>query len=345
MVNSVSTVSASPDLRVLATVCESFGLGAPTGITVIAEGLMNRNWRVDVGAVSFAVKEVLDVSADQALFQHRATAVLAAAGLPVPAPLSTADGQTLLHLGEAVFAAVAWVDGEHLPGTRWSLAQCHQVGELLGRIHAGLAQALPEGVGAIQHRVPEGAKAKAGIDRYQALIGERPHLDDFDRLARTQLDARRELLESVGHLRPDDSADLEPAGYVHGDFHALNLLWRDGQVVAVLDWDRMGRRRAYAYELARSVTLIFSDATTGVVDVQRAAAFVAAYRAIVPVSDEQVLHAVRRLWWERVCDLWQLNWHYERHDTSCDHLFISAGAMLEWWSTHLGLMEQTFTSR
>ncbi|MFD8560559.1 phosphotransferase enzyme family protein [Streptosporangium canum] len=343
--NSVSTVSASPDLRVLATVCESFGFGAPTGITAITEGLMNRNWRVDIGAVSVAVKEVLDVSADQALFQHRATAVLAAAGLPVPAPLSTAAGQTLLHLGEAVFSAVAWVDGEHLPGTQWSLAQCRQVGELLGRIHAGLAQALPEGVGAIQHRVPEEAKAKAGIDRYQALIGARPHLDDFDRFARTQLDARRELLESVGHLRPDDSADLEPAGYVHGDFHALNLLWQGGQVAAVLDWDRMGRRRAYAYELARSVTLIFSDATTGVVDVQRAAAFVAAYRAVVPVGDEQVVAAVRRLWWERVCDLWQLNWHYERHDTSCDHLFISASAMLEWWSTHLELMEQAFTSR
>ncbi|SNT60515.1 homoserine kinase type II [Streptosporangium subroseum] len=345
MANNVSTVSASLDLQVLATVCESFGLGPPTGITAIAEGLMNRNWRVDVGAVSVAVKEVLDVSADQALFQHRTTAVLAAAGLPVPAPLATADGQTLLHLGEAVFSAVAWVDGEHFAGTQWSLAQCRQVGELLGRIHAGLAQALPEGVGAIQHRVPEGAKAKAGIDRYQALIDERPHPDDFDRFARTQLNAQRELLESMDHLRPDDSTDLEPAGYVHGDFHALNLLWQGGQVAAVLDWDRMGRRRAYAYELARSVTLIFSDATTGVVDVRRAAAFVAAYRGVISVSDEQVLHAVRRLWWERMCDLWQLNWHYERHDTSCDHLFISASAMLEWWSTHLELVEQTFTIR
>ncbi|MFG1878006.1 phosphotransferase [Sphaerisporangium sp. NPDC049003] len=307
---------------------------------------MNRNWRVDTSGGSVAVKQILDVSAEQALFQHRATAALAAAGLPVPAPLTTNAGQTVLHVDEAVFAAVAWVDGEHIEGARWSLRQCRQVGELLGAVHAGLAQALPDGVGPIVHRVPEAAKAKADLDHYQALIDERPRLDDFDRAARAQLSARRELLESVGHLRPDDSAALEPAGYVHGDFHPLNLLWdRSGQVVAVLDWDRMGRRRAYAYELARSMTLMFADPDTGVVDLERAAAFTCAYRGVVAIGEEQLLSALRLLWWERVCDLWQLNWHYVRHDTSCDHLFASACALLEWWTAHLELVEQALTTR
>ncbi|WP_433358853.1 phosphotransferase enzyme family protein [Streptosporangium sp. CA-115845] len=307
---------------------------------------MNRNWRVDAGAVSVAVKEVRDVSANQTLLQHRVTAALAAAGLPVPTPLTTPGGQTLLHVDGEVFTAVSWVEGEHVPGTRWSFQQCRQVGELLGRIHAGLARALPEGVGSIRHQVPTPVDARAGFDRYQVLIEERPQLDDFDRLALAQLDARRELLESVSHLRPDDSADLQPAGYVHGDFHQLNLLWRGGRVVAVLDWDRMGRcRRAYAYELIRSITLIFTSTDTGVVDTERAAVFTAAYRGVIAITDEQILHTLRRLWWERIGDLWQLNWHYMRHNNSCDHLFGSACALLKWWSTHLVLMEQTLTSR
>jgi Ser/Thr protein kinase RdoA (MazF antagonist) len=104
------------------------------------------------------------------------------------------------------------------------------------------------------------------------------------------------VLDDVSALRPDDSIHLEPAGYGHGDFHHLNLLWRDGQVVAVLDWDRMGRRRAYAHELARSAMLLFSE--TSVLDTKRAAAFTSAYRGVVSLTDEQVLCAVRRLWWE-----------------------------------------------
>jgi homoserine kinase type II len=123
-------------------VCASFGITA-AHVTPIAEGLMNRNWRVDTNAGRVAVKEILDVSADHALFQHRATATLAGAGLPVPAPLTTTGGQTLLHLNNAVYAVVPWVDGEHIPGAWWSMQQCRQVGELLGRVHTGLAAALP----------------------------------------------------------------------------------------------------------------------------------------------------------------------------------------------------------
>ncbi|MFG1876480.1 hypothetical protein ACGFIV_16730 [Sphaerisporangium sp. NPDC049003] len=46
-----------------------------------------------------------------------------------------------------------------------------------------------------------------------------------------------------------------------------------------------------------------------------------------------------------MCDPWQLNWHYVRHDTSCDHLFASDCTLLEWWTGHLELVEQALTTR
>ena len=36
------------------------------------------------------------------------------------------------------------------------------------------------------------------------------------------------------------------AGWTHGDFHDLQVLWDDGRVSAVLDWDRLGVRRLAA---------------------------------------------------------------------------------------------------
>jgi hypothetical protein len=33
-------------------------------------------------------------------------------------------------------------------------------------------------------------------------------------------------------------------------------------------------------------------------------------------------------------DLWQLKLHYDRSDTSCDHLFASASELLRWWTAN-----------
>jgi hypothetical protein len=45
----------------------------------------------------------------------------------------------------------------------------------------------------------------------------------------------------------------------------------------------------------------------------------------MPLAAEQVEFAAGCLRWERVCDFWQLKRHYMAVDTSCDHLFRSAG--------------------
>jgi Ser/Thr protein kinase RdoA (MazF antagonist) len=333
-------------ISMISRVCEDFGLGPATAVARIAEGLMNRNWRVSViGGERFVVKEILDIDAVQVAFQHHATRALAGMGLPVPAPLRAPDGDTVLHQEGAMFSVTPWVAGEHVPGRKWPVHQCGQVGRLLGQIHLGLAETFPEAVAPVRPKVLEAAGAKADIDRYLGLIAERPQLDEFDRHARAWLTGHRELLERVALLRPDEDVELEPAGYVHGDFHGLNLLFSDGDIAAVLDWDRMGRRRAYGYEMARSATLLFpASGESGALDLRRVAAFAAGYRSVVAISDDQITASVRQLWWERVCDLWLLQWRYLRGDTSCDHLFRPSSALVSWWSTHLDAVDYALTS-
>ena len=69
----------------------------------------------------------------------------------------------------------------------------------------------------------------------------------------------------------------------------------------------------------------------GGLDLERVTVFVTAYRKATGMDVEPLADAAHRLWWERVCDVWQLKRHYDMDDTSCDHLFRSASALVTWW--------------
>lgn len=131
--------------------------------------------------------------------------------------------------------------------------------------------------------------------------------------------------------------------------HHLNILWsttRPDEVAGVLDWDRL-RLQPLAWELARAGNLLFGKENGEghwVMDLRRIAAFSAAYRAIRPLTAEQVGDAVHRLWWSRLCDdFWHLERHYTQQDESSDHLFLSACGLLSWWSDHRDEVSYAFT--
>jgi hypothetical protein len=75
-------------------------------------------------------------------------------------------------------------------------------------------------------------RARAAIDRYAAIIAGKAVRDDFDGYAVGQLAERRALLEAVWHEMPGADAWWEPAGWAHGDFHDLNVLWHGGTIAA-----------------------------------------------------------------------------------------------------------------
>lgn len=350
------TLAVDPvDYTLITAAVQGFGLAEPTEAHSVAEGLMNRNWRVRTREGVWALKQILDVDAEQARRQHRVTRTLAGLGLPVPPPKTTPHGDTLVDLeGVGAFAVLPWVDGMHRDGCDLSLSECRHLGGLLAGIHSGLGR---EGAVRVLAPAPEcqviavteAAKAKSKIDHYLGLVNDRDELDEFDHVVRQRLTERQNLLERLVHLRPQDRQPVEPIGWVHGDFHDLNLLWSDEQpsrVTAVLDWDRL-RLGPLAAEVVRTATLVFSHDLTPVLrvlDLERVAAFTAGYREITPLPRTSLVDAVHRLWWERVCDFWQLKWHYEKADASCDHLFVSASALLAWWSHHRDSVCSAFTT-
>ncbi|MGH3719619.1 MAG: phosphotransferase [Pseudonocardiaceae bacterium] len=343
------------DHEVIVAALRGFGLAEPIKAQWVADGLMNRNWRVRTREGVWALKQVLDVDAGQARWQHRVTRTLARLSLPIPPPQTTPDGDTLVDVaGTGVFAVAPWVEGTHRDGRELTLSECRHLGESLARVHTGLARdelasVLTPSPESQVIAVTEGAKAKAKIDYYLGLVDDRAERDKFDHLVRRRLTERQDLLERLAYLRPDDTRPVAPVGWVHGDFHNLNLLWsaeQPSRVTAILDWDRL-RFGPLAAEVVRTATLVFGyDLTPDLraLDLARASAFTAGYREVTPLADFSLADAVQRLWWERVCDFWQLKWHYDKADSSCDHLFVTASALLAWWSEHLDAVSAAFTT-
>jgi Ser/Thr protein kinase RdoA (MazF antagonist) len=326
----------------LAEVCAAFGLGELRSAEYLPIGLLNRNWRAETDAGTVAVKLFRDIDADQARDQHRLLRVLAGHGLPIPLPRAAPGGDTVWTSGEQSFAVFAWVDGVHRGGMELSLDQCRELGALLGRSQVALARSLPVPAERVPIPVDDPVQTIGYIDKLLALIDDRPEPDEIDAIARANLTWRRGVLPELSGLRPAGD-ELGPWGWTHGDFHHNNVLWRDGRVAGVLDWDRY-RVQPVAAELVRSCLLIFNDGG-GVLDLVRVRAFVSAYRSHQDLKDEQIADAAHRMWWLWLTGFWPLNVRYERNDTSFDHLFVRNERLTRWWTAHRDEVAAAFSAQ
>ncbi|MEZ4323270.1 MAG: phosphotransferase [Myxococcota bacterium] len=130
--------------------------------------------------------------------EHAILAALHARGFPVPEPLARLDEPSCL--------VMAHVDGTMAPSD--PLEAARRMGAMLARIHAVPPDSIATGL-------PEREAPAEGIRSWlpESLLTER-------------------VRAAVDRPLPDRTPAL-----LHGDFWPGNLLWRDGHVVAVLDWE------------------------------------------------------------------------------------------------------------
>ncbi|MEZ0092720.1 phosphotransferase enzyme family protein [Streptacidiphilus sp. EB129] len=299
----------------------------------VRHGLLNRGLRLTGPDRSYYLKQYLDdvghASGAAIAAQHRAIAALHALGLPTAPPLTARDGRSFVLLRGRRYALFPWIAGEHRDGRGLDPAGCAALGMLLGRLHTALDAVLPPVVQPLA--VPSADPADTGrtIDDLLARIDRRDRYEPIDELAGRRLRERRELLAAYGHRRPRPGA-APPTGWVHGDFHPLNLLYRGAAPVAVLDWDRLGAKPR-AEEVVRAATLFFHHPETGVLDLPRLRGYARAYRDSTGTAADRIAAGVHRVWWERLNDFWMLRWRYQRRDERADPLFAAAAAQTVWW--------------
>ncbi len=148
---------------------------------------------------------------------------LAAAEIPVVAPLADAAGQTLHEGGGIYFALFPRMGGR--PCDEPARDEWLQIGRLIGRIHQ---------IGA----------RKPAADRivFDPRRSSRAHLEFLRssgaiprEVEGRYLDAAQRLLDRIAPLF-DGVETLR----LHGDLHRMNLLWRPGEGFFAIDFDDMG---------------------------------------------------------------------------------------------------------
>ncbi|WSQ10519.1 phosphotransferase [Streptomyces sp. NBC_01231] len=165
------------------------------------------------------------------------------------------------------------------------------------------------------------------IDELLGRVHRHRPSDSFDELARYRLLERRALLEQHADRRPPRGGSV---GWVHGDFHPFNLLYKGDAPAAIVDWDRLGVKPR-AEEAVRAAAIFFV-LPMGALDLPKVRAYARAYRRTAGATPSQLAAAVHRVWWERLNDFWMLRWHYERGDTRADPQFPAASALAVWWT-------------
>ncbi|OQR60857.1 phosphotransferase [Streptomyces maremycinicus] len=185
---------------------------------------------------------------------------------------------------------------------------------------------------------PDPADTFVLIDGLLARVRRHRPADSFDELARHRLLERRALLERHADRRPPPGG---PVGWVHGDFHPFNLLYRGDAPAAIVDWDRLGVQPR-AEEAVRAAAIFFVR-PDGTLDLPRARRYARAYRRAAGATAGELTAAVHRVWWERLNDFWMLRWHYERGDARADSQFPAASALVVWWTREYDAVCGAFT--
>ncbi|WP_374986812.1 phosphotransferase [Streptomyces fradiae] len=320
--------------------------GEPLSCVRVTQGLLNRGYRLSTTRGTFFLKQHLDATTSHHAVvarQHRATERLHALGVPVAPALPDAEGRTVAQLGGDCYALHPWVEGRHRDGAQLTAAGSRRLGALLGYVHTCLERVL--GVA----RVHPAARAYGSadpddtfrlIDDLLALARARRRRAAFDELAEHRLLERRRLLAAHAHRRPAAAAP-SAGGWVHGDFHPLNLLYRGAEPAAIVDWDRLGLQPR-AEEAVRAA-MIFYVQPTGRLDLAKVRAYARAYRRAAGLGAAELAAAVHRVWWERLNDFWILRWHYQLHDRRADPQFPAVSALAVWWTREYDAVRDAFT--
>ncbi|MER6137327.1 phosphotransferase [Streptomyces sp. NPDC001815] len=324
----------------LGALLRRYAAGTPLACEPVDQGLLNRGYRLATTRGRYFLKHHFDPeTADPAAIarQHDATRRLAGLGLPVAPALTGTDGRTVAVVGGHAYALHPWIDGRHRNGAQLTEEQCRRLGALLGVVHASLERVMPPRRTEERAESADPADTFALIDDLLARVRRHHPADAFDELAERRLLERRDLLERHADARPPQGGSV---GWVHGDFHPFNVLYKGGTPAAIVDWDRLGVQ-PQAEEAVRAAVIFFVR-PAGTLDLTKVRAYARAYRRSARAAPSELSAAVHRVWWERLNDFWMLRWHYERGDTRADPQFPAASALAVWWTRRYDAVSEAF---
>lgn len=257
---------------------------------MLAVGNVNRHWRVDAGDRTVVVRRhsvargLSSIEWEQALM-----AFAAEKGWPTPVAMNAASEKPSVEFEGRTWTCHRYLEGETVAAD--TPASRHINGRLLGRLHKDLA-----GFEVIGQRPGFGKTWEldlmvepAGAGSFNALVSA--FGQEYPELAATIRRQRYRNLRELSRLHYPDLPDHP----IHGDFAPPNLLFKDGQLTGLLDFD-FARQDAWLCDLA-PLLMPFQP-----LEPRLAAPLFEGYQSVRPLSEAEwaLLPALVRaslLWW------------------------------------------------
>jgi homoserine kinase type II len=229
---AIHTVVPEADLLAVAAAYPFGSLRAFEGLEV---GTVNTSYRLDLDAGRFFLRVYEEQGEAGAAHETELLRWLSRHGVATPSPIAANDGRAVLRVQGKPAALFPWIDGEILCQKRVAPDAAFFVGKALARIH----------------RV--GHAPGAAIDE-----GRFGPLSLIERCARVAISGDREAAPLAGVLERDvrilaarRRPDL-PRGLIHGDLFRDNVLWKDGAIAAILDFES-AHDGPFVYDLAVTI--------------------------------------------------------------------------------------------
>ncbi len=190
-------------------------------------------------------------------FAHSLQLHLARHGMPVAPLVGTRDtNNSMLLLDGRVYELFEFVEGRRTDG---SAGEAREAGRVLGSMHGvldGFDPGFDAPVGGF-HDAPGLHGRLAQVPRAVAVAEPGSDCREVPGQCRELAEAYRAAAERVRGA----GWDHWPRGFTHGDWHPGNLIYRDGNLVAVLDFDssRLEPRVADFANAALHLSMSFSD--------------------------------------------------------------------------------------
>ena len=133
---------------------------------------------------------------------------------------------------------------------------------------------------------------------------------------------------------PLDAFAWLPRQVIHGDFYPPNLLCdASGIPIAVLDWE-FATIRPRIWDIARAIAFSFLGVHGDPADFAAAQRCIAAYRAILPLPDDELTAGIALYLWRTAHNLAKYRWHDERGPQPTDALAPGDLALVRWLHQH-----------
>ena len=257
----------------LVSLAEAYDLGAKRSARGIEAGTVNTSYVVELDAGRYFLRlyEEQDRSgaaAEAALLLH-----LAASGVPTPAPVLGRDGQAVRMVAGRPAALFPWVEGDMLCLRMVTPSAAVSVGAALARVH--LAGPAPTG--------PDLGAGRFGPTELASRCARVALSTDPDAAA-----CAGALRSALGAAAAARATNL-PGGLIHGDLFRDNVLWHEGRIAALLDFESASRG-PFAYDIA---VTILSWSFRDTFDLAIVRAVVAGYQTVRPLSsaEREAIHA------------------------------------------------------